>query len=171
MWNSTASAITVNSSGYLYSQNHGNTAGSLYIWGAYTRASSGTDYWDYAKDFDGTPLFGSSRQANVHIASSSSVTISTGGSIEMIGNTTGATTTVANQGAGRYSFSVNGGSINAQYYQMRNMDSNGLSLSGTPSITSLSNGDLELDVVSGGSLMTVTVLRTELRCRTYRHVD
>ena len=40
---------------FAYSMNHANVAGALNIWGAYTR-SSGSDYWDYATDFDGTAL-------------------------------------------------------------------------------------------------------------------
>lgn len=151
-WNSSAATTTVSSDSSLYSQDHAAIDGDLYIWGEYTR-SSGTDYWSYATDFDGTALAGSSRQVDVRIATSSSVTLS-GGTLNIVGVAGGATTTIANQGTGRYAFSVTGGTLNANYYQIRNTDPSGLALSGTPTISSLAYGDFELDV-NGGSLITV----------------
>ncbi len=155
MWNSTAATTTVNLSGSLYSQDNaalGGTPadGDLYIWGEYVR-SSGNDYWSYATDFDGTALGGSSRQVNVRIATSSSVTLS-GGSLEIAGAT--ATTTIQNMGTGRYAFTVSGGTLNASHYRIRNTDPNGLAFTGTPTITSLDYGDLELGV-NGGSMISV----------------
>ncbi len=157
MWNSTAATTTVNSTGSLYSQDNAALNGTpvdgdLYIWGEYIR-SSGSDYWSYANDFDGTLLGGSSRIVNVRIATSSSVTLS-GGSLEIIG-AAAATTTIQNQGTGRYSFAVSGGTFNAQRFQIRNTGVNGLSFSGTPTITSLDYGDFQLDV-NGGSMITVS---------------
>jgi hypothetical protein len=56
MWNSSAStATTVNATGSLYSQDHAAVDGDLYIYGEYVR-STGSDYWSYATDFDGTAL-------------------------------------------------------------------------------------------------------------------
>ncbi|MBI2030961.1 hypothetical protein HYT05_05040, partial [Candidatus Kaiserbacteria bacterium] len=147
-WNSSASTTTVNAIGSLYSQDHASVDGDLNIYGAYTR-SSGSDYWSYAKDFDGTAV---TRQVDVKFASSSSATFS-GGTLEILG-TASATTTIDNQGTGKYALSVSGGTLNAQYYQIRNTDASGLSLSGTPTVTSLSNGDFELSVM-GGSMVTV----------------
>jgi len=152
MWNSSAAVVNTNSTGSLYSMNNANIPGNLYIWGSYTR-SSGSDYWDYATDFDGTALGGSSRAVSVYIASSSSVTLS-GGLLDINGSAS-ATTTVQNQGSGAYALSVSGGTLSAQYYKLRNTDLNGLNLSGTPTITSLSNGDYQL-AVNGGSMVTVT---------------
>lgn len=156
MWNSTAATTTVSTSGSLYSQNNAGLSGTavngdLYIWGEYVLAS-GNDYWSYATDFDGTALGGSSRQVNVKIATSSSITVS-GGTLAILGST--ATTTIANQGTGRYAFSVTGGTLNASHYQIRNTDPNGLSFSGSPTITSLDYGDLQLSV-NGGRMITVT---------------
>jgi hypothetical protein len=148
LWNSSASTVTMNSTGSLYSQNHAAVSGNVNIYGAYTR-SSGSDYWSYAKDFDGTAA---TRQVNVKFASSSSAVFS-GGTLEILG-TAAATTTIDNQGTGKYALAVSGGTLNAQYYQIRNTDTNGLNLSGTPTITSLSNGDFELSV-AGGSMVTV----------------
>ncbi len=156
MWNSTAATTTVSVSGSLYSQDNAGLSGTpvdgaLYIWGEYVQSGS-ADYWSYATDFDGTALGGSSRQVNVRIATSSSVTLS-GGTLEIQGAT--ATTTIQNQGTGRYAFSVTGGTLNASHYRIRNTDPNGVSFSGTPTITSLDYGDLELDV-SGGSMISLT---------------
>ncbi len=152
MWNSSAATTTVNSTGSLYSQDHAGVDGSLYIWGAYTR-SSGNDYWSYVTDFDGTSLSTSTpRAVSVRIATSSSLTFS-GGGLDIAGTST-ATTTIANQGAGRYAFTVTGGTFNAQYYQLRDTDTNGLSFSGAPTITSLSDGDYLLNV-NGGTMITV----------------
>jgi Domain of unknown function (DUF2341) len=150
MWNSSAATTSVSTTSSLYSQDHAAVDGSLYIYGAYHR-STGSDYWSYDTDFDGTSL-GAPRQVNVRIASSSSVTLS-GGILDILGAAT-ATTTIQVQGSGRYDFNISGGTINAQYYAFRDLSPVGLNISGTPTITSLSNGDFEL-VASGGSLITV----------------
>ncbi|MCL9972016.1 MAG: DUF2341 domain-containing protein, partial [Candidatus Pacebacteria bacterium] len=47
-----------------------------------------------------------------------------------------------------------GGTLNANYYALRHLNAAGLSLSGTPTVTSLSYGDFEL-YTNGGSMMTV----------------
>jgi hypothetical protein len=152
LWNSSAASVSVPTTASLYSQDHAGADGALAVWGDYTR-SSGTDYWSYATDFDGVALGGSSRQVQVTIASSSVVTFQSGGSLQMVGGTA-ATTTVANQGSGFYSLAITGGILNASRYSLRNMFSAGLDISGSPVITSLSNGDLELSY-PGGSLITV----------------
>ncbi len=151
LWNSSAATTTVLGSGSVYSQNNANVPGDLYIWGTYAH-SSGTEYWDYATDFDGTALGGSSRAVNVRIATSSSLSFS-GGTLEVLG-TASATTTIQNQGLGRYAFAISGGTVNAQYYQVRNTDPSGINFTGSPTLTSLDAGDLELGV-SGGALITV----------------
>lgn len=150
-WGSTAATTTAATTGSLYSQNNANTSGSLYIYGTYTR-SSGTDYWSYATDFDGTDISGTPRQAQVRIATSSTASF-TGGNLTMIGSAT-ASTTVFASGTTGYGFSFAGGTLNAQYYQFKNMDENGVSLSGASIITSLSNGDFELSA-SSGTIMTL----------------
>jgi hypothetical protein len=152
MWNSAATTTVVDATGSLYSQDHGGVDGDLYVWGDYVR-SSGNDYWSYATDFDGTSLGGSSRQVNVRVASSSSVTLS-GGTLALVG-AAGNVTTVDVQGTGRYAFSVTGGTLNANRYHIRRMDANGLNISGTPVVTSLSNGDFELDI-NGGAMITAS---------------
>ncbi|HUO50727.1 MAG TPA: hypothetical protein VMU25_04165, partial [Candidatus Paceibacterota bacterium] len=152
MWNSSASAVSVNAaSGSLYSQNHANVKGSLFIWGHYT--SPAGENWSYANDFDGTALGTSSRAVAVQIASSSVITLATGTS--SITGIASATTTISNQGSGAYTFNVSGGGLNAQYYQIRNTDASGLNFSGSPYVASLANGDYQLAQATGASMMTV----------------
>ncbi len=152
MWNSSATTTMGDSQSSLYSQDHGGVNGELNIYGNYER-TTGTDYWSYATDFDGTSLTGIERAVNVRVASGATTTFS-GGLLQMIGASNG-TTTMTNQGVGTYSMNVTGGTLYALNYAMRNMDTNGLSLSGTTTITTISNGDYEL-AVSGGSLITVS---------------
>jgi len=137
MWDSAASTYTVNASGSLYSQDHNAVAGSLYIWGNYTR-SSGTDYWSYAADFDGSTS--TTRQANVRFAPGATMTLS-GGGLEVLGIST-ASTTIDVQSAGSFTWNITGGSTTMQYYSVRNTDANGLNISGTPVVNNLSDGGI-----------------------------
>jgi len=155
MWDSSAVSYDITSVGSLYSMDHGGNNGDLYIWGAYSR-NAGSDYWNYATDFDGADISGGGeRQVDVRFADSSSVTIS-GGSLHVVGSTT-ASTTIDNQGAGTYGMSINGGNINASYYQVRNADADGLEIIGTSAVTELEYGDFEL-AVEGGSMLKTTGL-------------
>jgi len=151
-WNSSATTTLLTASSSLYSQDHGAVDGELYIYGNYTR-TTGTDYWDYATDFDGVALPVISRRAVTTRFASGATSTFSGGTLEIVG-AAGATTTVTNQGAGTYQFVARSISLNAQYYAFRNADSSGLQLLGTTTITSLGNGDFEL-AVAGGSLITV----------------
>lgn len=152
MWNSSASTTVVSASGSLYSQDHAAVDGSLYVWGDYQR-STGTDYWDYAYDFDGVALGGSARQVNVRFASSSSYTLSGSGALEAIG-TSSATTTIDRQSAGVYTFNISGGSTTLQFNRFRNVDSSGLNFSGSPTVNVLNDNDFLLEINSG-SMITV----------------
>jgi len=80
-WNSSASTSTVDSSGSLYSMDHGNVNGSAYIWGDFH--TNANDYWSYAKDFDGTA--GANRQCLLTLASGAAVAIDSGDSLEIKG--------------------------------------------------------------------------------------
>ena len=151
MWNSQATTVTVDGSGSLYSQDHAEVDGDLYIWGDYVRAS-GDDYWSYTTDFDGTDITGSPREVAVRLAANATTTLS-GGSLSIVGGS-GATTTIANQGSGTYALRITGGTFNAEYYQMRNLISSGLTFSGTPIVSELSNGDYLLGS-NGGSMISV----------------
>ena len=152
MWNSSAATTSVNSTGSLYSMNHAGVSGALNIWGAYTR-SSGSDYWDYATDFDGTALGGSSRAVNVLVAGSSTVQFTGNSNLDMVGSAS-ASTTVASLDGGLYAFTINNSTINAKYYAIQDTNASGLNLTGTTTISSLANGAFYLTAV-GGSSMTV----------------
>jgi hypothetical protein len=153
MWHSTSSAYTVAANASLYSQDHNAVDGDLYIWGDYER-TTGTEYWSYTTDFDGTALTGGSeRQVDVRIASGAAITVQ-GSTLHILGGAS-ATTTIANQGSGTYALSVASGTVNAQYYQVRHTNASGLLLSGSTTITSLTSGDFELGT-NGGTLLTVS---------------
>ena len=152
-WNSAATTTVVDSSGSLYSQDHNATDGSLYIYGDY-HVSTTTEYWSYATDFDGTALSGGSRRVvTVSIAANATTTVD-GGTLNIVGES-GNETTITNQGSGTYDFNVTAGTFNALYYAYRNLNSTGLSLTGTPTISSLTQGDFEL-AVNGGSLISLS---------------
>ena len=154
MWNSSATTTTVNGTGSLYSQDHSAIYGDLYVWGDYVR-SSGTEYWSCATDFDGTDLSGGfERQVDVRLASNATTTINGGATLAIVGSST-VSTSIDSQ-SGTYAIVVADSTINAQYYEFRYLDTNGLQLTGSTSVTSLSNGDFELDSLSdGGTMMTV----------------
>lgn len=152
MWNSAATSTTVDASASLYSQDNAAVDGHLYVYGDF-HVSSSTEYWSYATDFDGTSLTGSERAVSVFLASGATTTVD-GGTLNIIG-VAGNETTVANQGAGTYAFAVTDGAFNALYYAYRNLNIDGLNLSGTPLISSLSYGDFEL-AVDGGSLISLS---------------
>jgi hypothetical protein len=126
---------------------HNAVSGDLYIWGEYLQ-SSGNDYWSATTDFDGTALGVGARQVDVRIASSSVLTF-TGGALEILGTSTATTTVTAQDGIGAYSFTKSGGSINAQYYALRNLTASGLVLSNAITVNSLSYGDFERSVSDG----------------------
>ncbi len=151
MWNSIATTTSVDNTGSLYSQDHNQVDGDLYIFGNFVELSR-NDYWSYATDFDGTDLSGSGeRKVNVYIGSGGGA-VWTGGSIEVLG-TTFATTTVQNQGFGNYSLRVGGvASTSMSYYKIRDIDSNGLTFSGSSIIDTLSYGDLLVDIDTGSGM-------------------
>ena len=140
MWNSSASTTTTQSGGSLYSMDHANVDGDLYIFGDYEK-NTGTDHWSYETDFDGTDLSGGSeRMVDVAIAGGGGVLYQSGGALSVLGIST-ASTTVANQGSGVYSFEIgNTGSTTMLYYDYADMDSAGLEFSGSPTVHDLSNG-------------------------------
>lgn len=154
MWNSSAATTTVSTSGSLYSQDHAGTDGLLMIWGDYGR-SSGIDYWSYATDFDGTPLSGSAlREVHVRFATSAAVTISGSGALEIVG-APGASTTLDQMSVNTWAFGISGGSTTMRYVSVRHTDGNGINITGSPVIESLSDVDFELST-DGGSMITVS---------------
>lgn len=169
MWDSSAATTTLASTSIssLYSQDHANTPGYLYIYGNYTIAT-GTEYWSYATDFDGTALGGGSRAVNVFVVDSASSSITqTAGNLNIIGAAT-ASTSIQALGGTNYSFDINAGTFNARYYQLRGLDVNGLTFSGIPTVSSLSNGDFEV-TVDGGS--AITLASTTLNANPSKLID
>lgn len=152
MWNSSADAYAIDSTGSLYSEDHASVDGDLYIFGAYER-TSGTEYWNYSTDFDGTALGGSSRQVDVHFASGATAAL-TNSTLSLVGSTT-ATTTIANQGSGTYTVNIVNGTTTAQYYDFVDLGATGLALSGTNRVTSLSDGRF-VPATAGGAGLTVS---------------
>ncbi len=153
IWYSSAATTTVNNSSSLYSQDHNNLDGKLYIYGDLTIATS-TEYWSYATDFDGTALIAStSRQVDVRFAPNATTTVTTG-SLQIIGTST-AKTTILNQATGTYAFLVTGGTLNANNYHFTNLNISGLQLSGLSTITDFSKGYFDL-TANTGSLITLS---------------
>jgi hypothetical protein len=155
MWNSTSTIYELNGTSSIYSQDHDTTDGELYIFGEY-ELSSGTDYWSYATDFDGTDISGGSeRQVTVRMADNSTTTIS-GGTLNIVGGSNTSTSTVTNQGSGIVGLVVTSGTFNADYFAMRNLSGNGLEITGpTVTISGIDNGDFEL-AVDGGAMFTTS---------------
>jgi hypothetical protein len=151
MWYSQATTTNVNSSASLYSQDHANINGNLYIYGDLAFATT-TEYWNYATDFDGTSLFGSERQVNVYLASGATTTLNSG-TLQILGGA-GNVTNIQSQ-SGTYSFNVLGGNFNANHYAFYDLDINGLQLSNLTTVTNLSDGYFDLEVDTG-SLITLS---------------
>jgi hypothetical protein len=150
MWNSSASAYSVNASGSLYSQDHSGVDGDLYVYGNYP-GNGTTDHWSYATDFDGAS--GANRQVDVRFASGASMSLVSGG-LQVIG-TASASTSLQNQGSGTYGLQIGGNaSTSWSYYDIEDTNSAGLTFSGAPTVISLSRGDFEVSV-GGGSAITV----------------
>src|SRR4030042_216180 len=134
MWQSSAATYTVYSGASLYSMDHANNDGDLYIWGDYHVNTN--DYWSYATDFDNTPA---TRQVDVRIDPSAKVTVDNGDTLAAIG-TSGNRTTVDRQGASNgYEMSVSsGGAIDFQYTNFDHQDGTlGLDIQAGATVTSL----------------------------------
>ena len=152
MWNSDATSYNVNSAGSLYSQDHAGVNGNLYVWGQLLR-TSGSDYWSYATDFDGTSLSGSERTANVYFASGASATWA-GASLSVVG-ASGATTTIQNQGSGTYGLTIGtSASTTWNRVKVRDVNSNGVVFSGTPTVNDFSYTD-HLVAINSATAVTV----------------
>ena len=152
MWNSSAGTYTVDASSSLYSQDHAGVDGDLYIYGNYPR-TSGTEYWSYATDFDGTSLGTTSRQVDVRFASGASADF-IDSTVHIVGGAS-ATTTIANQGSGTYTLSINGGTTTAQYYSFTDLAASGVTLQGDVAVTSLANGSF-VPAVNTGTALTIS---------------
>ena len=151
-WNTQTNNQSVDATGSWYSQDHAGVDGDLYVYGAYVE-NTRADYWSFATDFDGAILATSSRQVAVYLADNAS-TVWTGGSISVLGTPT-ASTTIQNQGVGTYGITI-GGNATAdwRYINVRNINTSGLTFSGTPNVSDFSSADLLVES-NGGSAITV----------------
>ncbi len=153
MWNSSATAVTMDAGGCLLSQDHGGTDGRLNIYGACN--SRANEYWSYATDFDGTAL-GTSRQADVRFASGASLTVDNGDTLTILGQSASANrTAITRQSSGAFSLTING-TINARYYDLDYLDASGLNIGSAATVTNLSDGSFDNNG-SGATSSYITV--------------
>lgn len=167
-WNSSFATTSLSASSSLYSQDHAGSDGALRIAGDY-RITASNEHWDYATDFDGTTLSGGSRRAvtvTFDDTTSAGLTM-TGGSLSLTG-VSGATTTVSTLAAGTHALTVTGGTLSAAYYRFDALDGNGLKLSGTPTVSGLSNGQFVQGV---DSAQLITLARTTLNANAGLLID
>ncbi len=158
MWNSSASTVTADPSGSLYSMDNNNSDGYLYIYGDYHTQTN--DYWSYATDFDGTA--GANRRAQVFIDPAAKVTVDNGTTLAAIG-TSGSHTLVSRIGSSDgYEMSVaSGGTINFQYADFAYQDGpKGLEILDGAHVSSLNNTKFSNLVDSGSSDAYITVVST-----------
>ncbi|MCK5475338.1 MAG: hypothetical protein KAI71_02010 [Candidatus Pacebacteria bacterium] len=149
MWESSAAtAYTVDASGSLYSQDHANVAGDLYIWGDYHVNTN--DYWSYANDFDNAA---SARQVDVRIDPAAKVTVDSGDTLAAVG-VSGNRTTISRQGTSNgYEIScLSGGTIDFQHTDFDYLDGAlGIDIQGGSTVTSLDNTDFDNLVGTAGT--------------------
>ena len=151
LWNSAATTTTVDPSSSVYSQDHAQVNGSLYIYGDFTIGTS-TENWSYATDFDGSILTGGNRRpVTVEFANLATTTLSGAGSLNVVG-VDGFETTIQSQDGGTYAFNVGGGSLQMNQYVLQNMNANGLNMYGSPAISSLSNGTFQININSADAI-------------------
>lgn len=151
VWNSSATTTLTAVTASLYSRNHDGASGDLYIFGNFTN-SSGSEYWSYGRDFDGTDISTTTpRPVRVRFAPGASATFS-GGSLEILG-AAGATTTVDRQSTGSFGLTISGGSTTIRYMSMRNANVNGLQFSGTPTVHVMDDADFELGTNTGSAIL------------------
>ncbi|MEA3398264.1 MAG: fibronectin type III domain-containing protein [Patescibacteria group bacterium] len=154
MWDSSANWYEIDNTGSLYSMDHGDNAGRLNIYGDYYVKEGESAYWSYATDFDGIDLSGSPRLCQVEIADGATTTVAEAGTLNILGSSA-ASTTISNQGSGNYALRVASGTLEADYFQIRNTNASGLNIYGSTTVDSLDHGDFELGV-EGGSMITLT---------------
>jgi len=137
IWNSSAATYTVDSAGSLYSMDHANADGDLYIWGDYH--VTGGDYWSYAKDFDNATV---ARTVDVRLDPAAKITVDSGDTLNAVG-TAANRTTIDRQGlSGGYEMSVlSGGTINLTYADFDHQD-----------------GPLGLDIQAGAAVSSLNYM-------------
>lgn len=153
IWNSSITSFVVDDLSSIYMPDYSGTIGKLRIYGSYERIS-GTEYWNYDTDFDGTDLTGGSeREVNVEIGRGSSLYFATSTTLEAKGISTATTTVSAVSGI--YSLNIDAGTLDAEYVHFQNIGPKGLYLTNGTILTNFS--PVEFAVSGGRSGMTVDV--------------
>lgn len=155
LWNTSYSGLYVDPSSTLYSQDHGNFNGDLFITGPFHTLTN--EYWSYATDFDGTNLSGGSeRQVDVTVGAISTITVDSGDTLAAVGASANRTT-VSSSG-GSYPITVSsGGIINFQYTDFNNLKGpTGLDIQSGATVTSLNNTKYD-NLVSSSTDSFITV--------------
>ena len=139
-WQSDATTETVDASGSLYSQDHANVDGDLYIWGDYHVITN--DYWSYATDFEGTAV---TRQVDVRVDPTAKVTVDSSDTLAAIGTGANRTTVSRQGGSNGYEMScLSSGTINFQYTDFDYLDGAlGIDIQSGSTVTSLDNTDFD----------------------------
>lgn len=145
MWNSTLTAVTTNAGSGVYAQNWAGVNGALRIYGTYNQ-NSGTAYWSYGTDFDGTVL-AEGRQVAVTVNSAATVNINPSASIEVIG-VPNASTTIGSI-SGTFNMNMATSTLRSSYASIRGMTANGINMSGTTTIAQLDNTEFLVDTNNG----------------------
>ncbi len=152
-WNSDAAAVVAGTGSSLYSMDHANVAGDLYVFGDYLK-QSGTDFWSFATDFDGTALGGGARKVDVFFENGATARYLGTSQLSVLGSAS-ASTTLQNQGSGTYALTVGGtASTTMNYYEVFDTTTAGLTFTGSAQVQNLSYGYFEVGQ-TGGSAMTV----------------
>jgi hypothetical protein len=155
MWNSNASTITIDSGACLESFDHNSTDGQLNIYGSCNSRSN--EYWSYTTDFDGTSLSGGNeRQASIKLSADSSFTVDQGNSLLIQGQSAvNNRTEISRLGSGNYNMNV-AGIISARYYDFDYLNSSGLNITSTATVSELSDGTFD-NIGSGTNPSYITV--------------
>ena len=155
MWNSNASTLTIDSGGCLESFDHNSTDGQLNIYGSCNSRSN--EYWSYATDFDGTSLSGGSeRLADINLNADSSYTIDQADTLQVMGQSATANrTAISRISSGNYGMTV-AGTISARYYDFDYLNSSGLNIASTATVSELSDGTFD-NIGSGAGPSYITV--------------
>lgn len=155
MWNSDATAFTIDGGGCLFSQDHGHPGadGRLNIYGTCTSRDT-NEWWSYAKDFEDGAVV--ARQADVQFADGASLTVDNGETLEIIGQSAVANPSlITYQGAGTYGITISG-TINAQYYEFDYLNASGLNIDINATVTELSDGSFDNAGAATATYITVT---------------
>ncbi len=150
LWNSSALSYVTASTSSIYLADHASVDGDLTIYGNYVR-QTGTEYWSYATDFDGTALGTSSvRQVDVRVATGSTIGFANA-SLNITGSA-GASTTIAAL-TGNFSLNASNTTITAQYFTVAGTGNSGFGLKASSTLSTFSDAYFTVD--TGATAITL----------------